>query len=205
MESDELLAQKNLRTEVIQLEDILAQGSKEDEMLKIKFANTPTTTAGGRKTVTPIFTPSPPTPPDLPAAADSLLAGQDSVPPMQGSQGGNHVQEGADAAQQNAAPIQPSISSPTPPVSQLSQEQPVNLADLPPYYIVRRQHVPTITHIPFKKATKDVKKMSLLPDINETYTKETPDKGILKAVKKKIRWDLEETRLVEICYATRFL
>ena len=37
MESDELLAQKNLRTEVIQLEDILAQGSKEDEMLKIKF------------------------------------------------------------------------------------------------------------------------------------------------------------------------
>ena len=36
MESDELLAQKNLRTEVIQLEDILAQGSKEDEMLKIK-------------------------------------------------------------------------------------------------------------------------------------------------------------------------
>ncbi len=37
MESEELLAQKKLRTEVIQLEDMLAQVRKEYEMLRIEF------------------------------------------------------------------------------------------------------------------------------------------------------------------------
>lgn len=37
MESEELLAQKKLRTEVIQLEDMLAQVKKEYEMLRIEF------------------------------------------------------------------------------------------------------------------------------------------------------------------------
>lgn len=37
MESEELLAQKKLRAEVIQLEDMLAQVRKEYEMLRIEF------------------------------------------------------------------------------------------------------------------------------------------------------------------------
>lgn len=37
MKSEELMAQKKLRTEVIQLEDLLAQLRKEYEMLRIEF------------------------------------------------------------------------------------------------------------------------------------------------------------------------
>ena len=37
MESEELMTQKKLRTEVIQLEDMLAQVRKEYEMLRIEF------------------------------------------------------------------------------------------------------------------------------------------------------------------------
>ena len=37
MEAEELLAQKKLRTEAIQLEDLLAQVRKEYEMLRIEF------------------------------------------------------------------------------------------------------------------------------------------------------------------------
>ena len=37
LQSDELLRQKQLRTEVIQLEDMLAQVRKEYEMLRIEF------------------------------------------------------------------------------------------------------------------------------------------------------------------------
>ena len=53
-------------------------------------------------------------------------------------------------SQQQSVPSQQS----TPPPSQPSQNLPVNLDDLPPYHVVHRQFIPTITHIP-KAARSD--------------------------------------------------
>jgi hypothetical protein len=93
--------------------------------------------------------------------APAPLADQDAVLPVQADRGdgGDLVQGGANAVQQNAAPTQSSNSSPpsqqsTPPLSLPSQDIPVNLDDLPPYHVVHRQYIPTITHIP-KAARSD--------------------------------------------------
>ena len=81
------------------------------------------------------------------------LADQDPVPPEHRQGGDDGVQHvaGPQFQQQQAAavPIQN-----TPPPSQPSQDVPVDLEDLPPYHVVHRQHIPTITHIP-KAARSD--------------------------------------------------
>ena len=79
-----------------------------------------------------------------------LAEQEPGAPPVNADHGGVHGHvAGSAASQQEAVPTQHTL-----PPSQASQDIPVNLDDLPPYHVVHRQFIPTITHIP-KAARSD--------------------------------------------------